>query len=273
MRAAILVLGLAACDRVLGLHDRLAIDASPVVDAAPITSYIAPGDYDDDGIPNESDACPLRPDQDNSDSDSDGLADECDPDLGAFERDCIVLLDYWNAPRTAPVDLHWLGRPAPWTNAACDGSDTAFCSPPGSPAILYFDAALSVARVELELRIPAMPSDSRVMIFRDLAPDEPDVSGRGCGLWGGAGVSSVDLARGTITSQYVGPTFAVDPADDITLAVSRNGECTAHSELTSTTRSVTNTNPPLPAGARVGIRLTGLTAHLHYVIAYGEVCP
>ncbi len=65
----------------------------------------------------------------------------------------------------------------------------------------------------------------------------------------------------------------MDPADDITLAVSRNGECTAHSELTSTTRSVTNTNPPLPAGARVGIRLTGLTAHLHYVIAYGEVCP
>lgn len=275
-----LIAALAGCDVVLGLNTR-APDAGvppPVIDVAGRrTSYIGPGDYDGDGLSNDTDACPMLAGQDDANADGDALPDACDPDIGELGRDCIVLFDAWTDTRPAAIDPLWVGRPTPWLVGTCDGSNRALCQPTGSPALLYADADLSVARVEVEMRMASrtLPT-SRALVFMNLAPDLPDVSGRGCGLSGNLQMASqgtFTINRGVVASVVSGPVLAISDGDDVTISVSASRVCTARNARSGLSATTNDMTEPAPAGSLIGVHLVDATVQLHYVLAYGKTCP
>ena len=108
MRRSVLLLALAACDRLLGLDSQSFRPDSPAMppldatDARRVDAMLANHDEDGDGIDDAIDNCPADPNPMQEDEDGDHVGDACDPHLGlAVDRiayfDPLVTLDAWSA--------------------------------------------------------------------------------------------------------------------------------------------------------------------------------
>jgi hypothetical protein len=110
---------LCGCDYVFRL-DHIDPDAA----RTQVLRYMAPGDYDGDGRPNDADPCPYLSFGDADDRDRDGVGDACDPNPDV-PGDCFVLFDGFKDI----IDDHWI---ADGTNGA-DHYDWSVCTDPGTP--------------------------------------------------------------------------------------------------------------------------------------------
>ncbi len=64
-----------------------------------------PGDYDNDGVPDLQDNCPLHANPDQTDTDNDGLGDVCDPTPTGGLPPCLDLVDFNNDGRLDVNDV------------------------------------------------------------------------------------------------------------------------------------------------------------------------
>jgi hypothetical protein len=291
MRGCLGLLLFAGCDLVFTLSPPDAgkiADApgdNPSPEAGGTPTFIAPGDFDRDGDPNDTDPCPLdqavETGANDTDDDLDGLANNCDPDVNAGLPDCIVLFDYFNDDRMT-TDFPWFQ--GGWFLNTCNDAEFGFCSPPAAGVFtLVFMASLPAARIEAEVRVfgnrGAAPA---VELYAELEPSTS--SGRACAFAGnaqGAGFADIrDVMPGNIVN-VVGaqPTAQLfvslldlelrwtPPGDG--MGLERNCRVNDHVQLpTEVTTSVLAPSP----GPNIGITARNADVRLHYVLVYGSQC-
>jgi hypothetical protein len=286
MRACLGLLLFAGCDLVFTLNPPdvdAPRDASP--EAGSTRTFIAPGDFDEDGDPNDTDPCPLdqavETGANDEDDDRDGLANSCDPDVNAGMPDCIVLFDYFNDDRMT-TDFPWI--PGGWSLNICNDGRFGFCSPPAAGVFtLVFTEPLSATRIEVEVGVFANRGAApAVELYGDL--EASTSSGRACAFAGdaqGAGLAEIhDVVPGNIVN-VVGtqatPFLFVSsrdlelrwtpPGDG--LRIGRNCRVTDHVQAPT---EVTTSDPALSPGPNIGITARNADVSVRYIVAYGSQC-
>ncbi|HEU0033112.1 MAG TPA: hypothetical protein VFQ53_20910 [Kofleriaceae bacterium] len=237
--------------------------------------YIVDGDYDGDGKPNATDPCPLNgTSRDDVDADSDGIPDDCDPDIADDGRDCIVLLDTFDIGVRA-LDPRWSYFPPefPWQLRPCDAGPTALCSPRNAaPSAVYFDqTGLDAARVDVEVVMDG--TAGQMAVFHSMMLDGTGVTGRGCGL----AVSNASVVHAFAADVVQG---AASNIVDGTMPVAQNDVAPFMLYWRATDCEVASPfieHVPFDGGSEggplIGIYTTATEVDLHWIVAYGSHCP
>ena len=294
------LLALCACDRVFGLSTGEPVDASNI-DAIntgpcvhPSAVYIAPGDFDGDGIDNCHDLCPFTPDgpdPDNHDGDGDGIPDRCDPNAsgGGALADCLLLFDVFD-DSAHPPDGRWQFKSFDgmlWHWGVCQDGHVGFCSPPGDPyAVLFFSQALdSVTLVAADAGLFAPTSSTSVFqVFADSTVHDNTLDGRACGFGVDnatqttAHLSDISLMNGTVEAEInvvdstPGSAYTIGNDVEVQYLPQNNSSCTQL--LTTAAQLMAGEAAPLPPEKDhiVGVRAGSLDAVVHDVRVFGADC-
>lgn len=241
--------------------------------------YIAPGDYDGDGMENEVDPCPHIIGDGGGDDDGDGVGNACDPNANAGQPDCIALFDFFDDRRSLERD-HWSGPG--WESGNCYLDEVALCSPPSTAnSLLRYQGRIDAAHVEVKIAVTGQSTlglDAvEIMTGAGDAPVE-QVSGRACGMLSdtpgqaflvvrdyGGGMTVGAQARGTQIFNYVHSLFTLSWTPSSTCAVSITDRMLGD--------SVSVQLPPIDGGPFVGIRLQTTSIALRHIIGFSVTCP
>ncbi len=266
VRAVLVLLLIASCDRVLGLQPNPidgAVDGTPAVRPG----YITPGDYDLDGRVNGTDPCPMFGGAgEDDDPDGDGVGAACDPNEQVDSTpNCILIFDTFTL---GEGESRW-SSPHSWSRN-CDG-DTYLCSPPSTPSSFYiFDQDLDVLSVGVEAKIAGVVGvGSGVFVMSNATTAVNTVTGRGCGIvyvntqiWA---LNIEDVVASVPPPHASSPSDSIPEGTNFGLRWVPPGLCR---KTYAVERSV-QTNQPLPAGARVALFTNKLDARIKYLVAYG----
>lgn len=273
--------------RLLGVAVALACGACDVVwsvDRVPepdgdVVRYIAPGDYDGDGKPNETDPCPyIASPAGISDRDRDGVGDDCDP-APDKPGDCFVLFDGFQGE----LDPRWVADGVsgsthyPWSVCTDPGSPV-FCSPrPSSISWLYFSGGISppLLRVSMQVWNISDVNPSALGVSTDIASAALDVSGRFCEVTlpdvvaGDTWLGVADRSAGVLVDQ----TGRVSPlpysnAQQYVYEWSTMGQCKV--SAASAIDTITPTKPASPGGSGIGLRNAHVDVNVAWIAGLGS---
>ncbi|MDX2092656.1 MAG: thrombospondin type 3 repeat-containing protein [Kofleriaceae bacterium] len=262
---------LAGCERVFGV-------------GAPADAYVEPArpliltpttDTDEDGIPNESDPCPLisRTEPGGEiDQDGDGIYDVCDPEP-QMPGDCLALLDVFRDDVELSPRWRHDGQPLTLTNGTLELEDNS---------IAYLDVPLAVHSLAITGYIRGGTGENRmIQLFFDLALT-PLASGTACAASqvstaqiSNAAVVQVEQGANTVVSEALvgglpvgaGSSFEIDWNSSVA-----PGKC--HVELAAQQNEFKGAAdaPPRRSGT-VAIRTSGdVYVSIDSVIGYGKNC-
>ena len=263
------------CDVVWRI-DHVSSDAA----SGEVLRYIAPGDYDGDGTPNDSDPCPYvaRP-ADLADRDGDGVGDACDPNPNTA-GDCFVLFDGFKDTISEMWvnDSVQLGIHYSWS-LCTDPGEPVYCSPrAGATSWLYYTGIIdppTLVRAQIVMWNGSASMITTIGVSADVAPATLDVSGRFCEMRQRPTSGAVEIAVEAYTSGIAtGMTVrqSVLPFDNTHPFLyewsGTDCEVIAGSALDSLTVPSSG-----PIGPYVGVRTDHADINLYWVAALRTGCP